>query len=209
LSKNLPEKKERRQIMKIIVRVLYILLMILSVCSYSEAVLLGSSNWNGININQGTSIDADLGFSSSRYSLDTDLNSIIFDSLIFPPAVAGTEYFATSSDPNFNTYANYLTNGINDWMVFFSRRTVSGATAMIRQESSAFGLGSAIDFNGYEINSIGLVIESIPPIPGTFNAIINVYGDPISEPIPEPTTMLLLGSGLIGLVGFRRKLRKK
>lgn len=34
------------------------------------------------------------------------------------------------------------------------------------------------------------------------------YPDPAPAPVPEPATMLLLGSGLLGLAGFRKSLRK-
>jgi hypothetical protein len=29
------------------------------------------------------------------------------------------------------------------------------------------------------------------------------------DPIPEPTTILLFGSGLVGLAGFRRRFKKR
>jgi hypothetical protein len=35
-----------------------------------------------------------------------------------------------------------------------------------------------------------------------------LWGASAANPVPEPTTMLLLGSGIIGLAGFRRKFRK-
>jgi hypothetical protein len=38
-------------------------------------------------------------------------------------------------------------------------------------------------------------------------AALGVSITPVAS-VPEPTTMLLLGSGLLGLIGFRRKLRR-
>jgi hypothetical protein len=37
--------------------------------------------------------------------------------------------------------------------------------------------------------------------------VLGIYNSP--NPVPEPATMLLLGSGLAGLVGFRKRFRKK
>jgi hypothetical protein len=50
--------------------------------------------------------------------------------------------------------------------------------------------------------------EIAPPTIYNVGNVYYIYSD-APEPVPEPATMLLLGSGLIGLVGYGRKKFKK
>jgi hypothetical protein len=82
--------------------------------------------------------------------------------------------------------------------IFIFDASASGITADLFNAMSVPGGGSGTWTVAAHVQSIGEGEDS-----GW------MAGNPSSVPVPEPATMFLLGSGLVGLAGFRRKFRKK
>jgi hypothetical protein len=123
------------------------------------------------------------------------VTSIRFDYEIFPSATCQKGNLTCVSDFSFSTDKSLSVGTTPLWY----KAVHSSST----QDAQAIGTTSLIDTDGAQ----KLIFSDWPAEIGIDNLVITGYCDP-SENVPEPATLAMLGLGLVGVAGSRRRQRK-
>jgi len=163
----------------------------------------------GLNFGNGDSGISDISF-GNQYGFNTTLNGSKW--LGFPGYPEGKATFSFATPTNsFGMYLTGLQNGFNSTLTISfddgSSQTLDLLPVTTEGGAEYFGFTDANAFSSITITNVGIVNSDGSPSIDLWGIDDITYNGP-STSAPEPATMLLLGFGLMGLAGVRRKFKK-
>ena len=160
-------------------------------------------------------IDTDLGNGYYEYVMDLDFGTGKYD-VIQSTAKDGEITYTKAKDSGFS---GPTATGNTAWKYYSGGTTIgSGLAFQYLQYNSNSGVGGGLKgANGDQSHNIvqvnlgflgGNTSFTVLNTMGCANDVVVGWGETPNAAVPEPATIFLLGSGLLGLFGYRKKFRK-